>query len=202
MCVCVWDCVCIYMYVYMYVYIYFVHICYRYWKLFKKIKCLDLLFHWLQRLPENVHHLLLFYEPVYHLYWVLSPQAFLFVRPWTTQRRCSTPVFFMASLSRLSIAFVTLTHRTIWRSWEFDRKRMKSWSLPVSLTYPEVTLTVDYLTLRTPEAGIPTLRKLPYGARSRYTVGTVCQRLRQKSVYRRHSVSTPGARNRYTDFVF
>ena len=48
----------------------------------------------------------------------------------------------------------------------------------VSLSAPSL------LTLRTPEAGIPTLRKLPYGARSRYTVGTVCQRPRQKSVYR------------------
>ena len=58
------------------------------------------------------------------------------------------------------------------------------------------------ITLKTPDAGIPTLRKLPYGARSRYTVGTVCQRLRQKSVYRRHGVSTPGARSPYTYFVF
>ena len=32
-----------------------------------------------------------------------------------------------------------------------------------------------WLTLRTSEAGIPTLRKLPYGVRSRYTCGTVCQ---------------------------
>ena len=32
------------------------------------------------------------------------------------------------------------------------------------------------LTLRTSEAGIPALRKLPCGVRSRYTGGTVCQR--------------------------
>ena len=38
------------------------------------------------------------------------------------------------------------------------------------------------LTLRTSEAGIPALRKLPCGVGSRYTGGTVCQR--QASVYR------------------
>ena len=40
------------------------------------------------------------------------------------------------------------------------------------------------LTFRTSEAGIPTLRKLPYGVRSRYTDGT--------------EVPTPGATSRYT----
>ena len=44
------------------------------------------------------------------------------------------------------------------------------------------------LTLWTPEVGIPTLRKLPYAARMRYTVGTVCYRTRQKSIYLRHGV--------------
>ena len=38
-----------------------------------------------------------------------------------------------------------------------------------------VTLFVDFLTLRTSEAGILTLRKLPYGVGSRYTGGTVWQ---------------------------
>ena len=58
------------------------------------------------------------------------------------------------------------------------------------------------LTLWTPDAGIPALRKLPYGAISRYTVGTVYQRHCQKPVYRRHGISTPRARSRYTGFVF
>ena len=40
------------------------------------------------------------------------------------------------------------------------------------------------LTLRTSEAGIPTLRKLLYGVRSRYTDGTEVNARRQKSVYR------------------
>ena len=52
-------------------------------------------------------------------------------------------------------------------------------------TGPKCTL---FLTLWTPEVGIPTLRKLPYAARMRYTVGTVCYRTRQKSVYLRHGV--------------
>ena len=38
------------------------------------------------------------------------------------------------------------------------------------------------LTLWTPEVGIPTLRKLPYAARMRHTVGTVCYR-RARSRY-------------------
>ena len=33
----------------------------------------------------------------------------------------------------------------------------------------------------TPEAGIPTLRKIPYGARSRYSGGTVYQRHRPEA---------------------
>ena len=36
-------------------------------------------------------------------------------------------------------------------------------------------LKIDF-TLRTSEAGIPALRKLPCGVGSRYTGGTVCQR--------------------------
>ena len=55
------------------------------------------------------------------------------------------------------------------------------------------------LTLRMSEAGIPTLRKLPYGVRSRYTGGTEVNARRPKSVYRQHGMSTPGARSRYTD---
>ena len=35
-------------------------------------------------------------------------------------------------------------------------------------------LSVLSLTLWTQQVGIPTLRKLPYAARSQYTVGTVC----------------------------
>ena len=58
------------------------------------------------------------------------------------------------------------------------------------------------LTLRTSKAGIPTLRKLPYGVRSQYTGGKEVNARCQKPVYRRHSMSTPGARSRYTDFVF
>ena len=58
------------------------------------------------------------------------------------------------------------------------------------------------LTLKTSVVSIPTLRKLPYGVRSRYTDGTEVNARRQKSVYRRHGMSTPGARSRYTDFVF
>ena len=58
------------------------------------------------------------------------------------------------------------------------------------------------LTLWTPEAGILTLHKLPYGARSWNTGGTVYQRHCQKPVYRRHGISTPQARSRYTGFVF
>ena len=58
------------------------------------------------------------------------------------------------------------------------------------------------LTLWTPEVSIPTLRKLSYAARRRYTVGTVCYRMRQKSVYLRHGIYTPAAGRRYRDFVF
>ena len=58
------------------------------------------------------------------------------------------------------------------------------------------------LTLWTPDVGIPALRKLPYDARSRYTVGTVYQCHCQKPIYRRHGISTPQARSRYTGFIF
>ena len=44
------------------------------------------------------------------------------------------------------------------------------------------------LTLWTPGAGLPTLRKLPYGARSLLTDGTVYQRHCQESVDRRHGI--------------
>ena len=67
---------------------------------------------------------------------------------------------------------------------------------------PHNNISFLHLTLWTPEVGIPTLRKLPYAARRRYTVGTVCYRTRQKSVYLWHGVYTPAARRRYTDFVF
>ena len=48
-----------------------------------------------------------------------------------------------------------------WCSWQRER-----WWLQVTVL----------LTLRTLEAGIPALRKLPCGVGSRYTGGTVCQR--------------------------
>ena len=57
-----------------------------------------------------------------------------------------------------------------------------------SLIRSKSDLVVASLTLWTPEDGIPTLRKLPYDARMRYTVGTVCYRTRQKTVYLRHGV--------------
>ena len=85
--------------------------------------------------------------------------------------------------------------------------------LPCVGTNDRWTISFNTLTLWTPEVGIPTLRKLPYAARKRYTVGTVCYRTcqtvgtvcyrtHQKSVYLRHDVYTPTARRRYTDFVF
>ena len=58
------------------------------------------------------------------------------------------------------------------------------------------------LNLRTSEAGIPALRKLPCGVGRRYTGFAQTSLWRQKSVYRRHGMSTPGVRSRYTSFVF
>ena len=47
----------------------------------------------------------------------------------------------------------------------------------ISAVYPVWSSRCSlYLTLRTSKADIPTLRKLPYGIRSRYTGSTVCQR--------------------------
>ena len=45
-----------------------------------------------------------------------------------------------------------------------------------------------HLTLWTPGAGLPTLRKLPYGARNLLTDGTVYQRQCQESVDRLHGI--------------
>ena len=58
------------------------------------------------------------------------------------------------------------------------------------------------LTLRTSEAGIPALRKLPCGVERWYAGFAQTSLWRQKSVYRRHGMSTPGVRSRYTGFVF
>ena len=62
---------------------------------------------------------------------------------------------------------------------------------------PEVVLT-----LRTSEAGIPALRKLPCGVRRPYTGFAETSLWRQKLVYWWHSMSTPGVRSRYIGFVF
>ena len=53
-----------------------------------------------------------------------------------------------------------------------------------SLTYFDIYLLTYIIILMTSEAGIPTLRKLPYGVRSRYTDGMEVNARRQKSVYR------------------
>ena len=58
------------------------------------------------------------------------------------------------------------------------------------------------LTLRTSDAGIPALRKLPYGVERRYTGFAQSSLWRRKPVYRRHGMSTPGVGRRYTGFVF
>ena len=70
---------------------------------------------------------------------------------------------------------------------EFDVQRAKTLRKEFLIKY-EMVSSHHALTLWTPEVGIPTLRKLPYAARRRYTVGTVCYRTRQKSVYLRHGV--------------
>ena len=48
-------------------------------------------------------------------------------------------------------------------------------AIPVYKLVFESLATDTSLTLRTSEAGIPALRKLPCGVGSRYTGGTVCQ---------------------------
>ena len=58
------------------------------------------------------------------------------------------------------------------------------------------------LTLRTSEAGIPALRKLPCGVGRRYTSFVQTSLWRRKLVFRRHGMSTPGVGRRYTGFVF
>ena len=57
------------------------------------------------------------------------------------------------------------------------------------------------LTLRTSEAGIPALRKLPCGVGRRYTGFAQTSLWRRKPVYRRHGMTTPGVGNRYTGSV-
>ena len=64
------------------------------------------------------------------------------------------------------------------------------------------TFHIGELTRRTSEAGIPALRKLPCGVRSRYIGFAQTSLWRQNSVYQRHGMSTSGVRSRYTDFVF
>ena len=49
------------------------------------------------------------------------------------------------------------------------------------------------LTLWTSEAGIPTLRKLPCGVRSRYTGFAQTSLWHRKPVYRRNGMSTPAS---------
>ena len=58
-----------------------------------------------------------------------------------------------------------------------------------------------YLTIRTSEAGIPALRKLPCGVGRQYTGFAQTFLWRRKPVYRRHGMSTPGVGSRYTGFV-
>ena len=58
------------------------------------------------------------------------------------------------------------------------------------------------LTLRTSEASIPALRKLPCGIGRRYTGFAQTSLWRRKPVYRRYGMSTPGIESRYTGFVF
>ena len=85
-------------------------------------------------------------------------------------------------------------------------KELFPWLVHASETLFHKTLqtsqTEKLLTLRTSAAGIPTLCKLPYGVRSQYTGGSEVNAQRQKSVYRRHGMSTPGTRSWYTDFAF
>ena len=57
------------------------------------------------------------------------------------------------------------------------------------------------LTLRTSEASIPALRKLPCGVARRYTGFVQTSLWHRKPVYRRHGMSTPGVGRRYTGFV-
>ena len=54
------------------------------------------------------------------------------------------------------------------------------------------------LTLRTSEAGIPALRKLPCGVARRYTGIAQTSLWRRKPVNRRNGMSTPGVERRYT----
>ena len=58
------------------------------------------------------------------------------------------------------------------------------------------------LTLRTSEAGIPALLKLPCGVGRLYTGFAQTSLWRRQPVYRRHGMSTPGVGRRYTGFVF
>ena len=62
--------------------------------------------------------------------------------------------------------------------------------------------TLYYLTLKTSDAGIPALRKLPSGVGCQYTGFAQTSLWRRKPVYRRHGMSTPGVERRYTGFVF
>ena len=57
------------------------------------------------------------------------------------------------------------------------------------------------LTLRTSEAGIPDLRKLPCGIARRCTGFAQTSLSRRKPVYRRNGMSTPGVKRQYTSFV-
>ena len=63
-------------------------------------------------------------------------------------------------------------------------------------------LISNSLTLRTSEASIPALRKLPCGVGRRYTDFARTSLWHRKPVYRRHGMSTPGVGRRYTGFVF
>ena len=84
--------------------------------------------------------------------------------------------------------------RLLW--WVLHQQCLSAWFRLFTLLSPSI------LTLRTSEAGIPALCKLPCGVRSRNTGFVQTSLWRQKSVYRRHGMSTPGVRSRCIDFVF
>ena len=71
--------------------------------------------------------------------------------------------------------------------------------------FPELNISKMYdlyLTLWTPEDGIPTFRKRPNAVKLRYTVQTASYRARRPTVYHRYGSSAIRVVGRYTISVF
>ena len=99
-------------------------------------------------------------------------------------------VFFLRWLRQISIILFLNKQDLLAEKVRSGKSKIEDY-FPEYLRYTTESKNLIFLrllTLWTPEDGIPTLRKLPYAARLRYTVRTACYRTRRKTVYLRHGV--------------